>query len=155
VPGLQVLGPAGTHERLGVLTFRLADVPHMLVASVLGYEWGVGVRAGCFCAHPGMLHLLEVPPDEARRISALIESGDKRSVPGAVRASLGLYNTAADVDVLVEGLQAIAAGRYARRYELDARSGDYEPSGWLPHHEAFFSATHAERRSPARRMTDS
>lgn len=155
VPGLQMFGPTGTHERLGVLTFRMTDVPHMLVASVLGHEWGVGVRAGCFCAHPGMLHLLKVPRDEAHRISALIESGDKRSVPGAVRASLGLYNTAADVDVLVEGLHAIAAGQYERTYELEARTGEYVPSGWLPQYEAFFSATHAERRSPRRRMTDS
>jgi hypothetical protein len=102
-----------------------------------------------------MLHLLKVPRDEAHRISALIESGDKRSVPGAVRASLGLYNTAADVDVLVEGLHAIAAGQYERRYELDARTGEYLPSGWLPQYEAVFSATHAERRSPQRPMSDS
>ena len=60
-----------------------------------------------------------------------------------------------DVDVLVEGLHAIAAGQYERTYELDARTGEYVPSGWLPQYEAFFSATHAERRSPRRRMADS
>jgi selenocysteine lyase/cysteine desulfurase len=143
VPGLQLLGPRGAHERLGVLSFRLRDVPHMLVAAILGYEWGIGVRAGCFCAHPGMLHLLRVPADEARAVARQIEAHDKRSVPGAVRASLGLYNTPADVDALVEGLQAIAAGRYQRAYELETSSGDYMPAGWMPDFGAFFSATRA------------
>jgi cysteine desulfurase / selenocysteine lyase len=127
------------------LTFRMADVPHMQVAAILGYERGVGVRAGCFCAHPGMLHLLKVPHDEARQVARQIEAGDKRSVPGAVRASLGLYNTAEDVDALVEGLQAIAAGRYQRAYEVDEATGDYIPSGWMPDFSSFFSATRAGR----------
>lgn len=141
VPGLELLGPRGLDERVGVFGFRLANVPHMLVAAILGHEWGIGVRAGCFCAHPGMLHLLQVPHDVARRVAAEIEAHDKRNVPGAVRASLGLYNIEADVDALVEGLQAIAAGRYQHAYELDRQTGDYVPAGWLPAYWEFFSAT--------------
>jgi len=64
-------------------------------------------------------------------------------VPGAVRASLGLYNTTADVDALVEGLHAIAAGEYQRAYELEASTGEYLPSGWFPDFGEFFSATRA------------
>jgi selenocysteine lyase/cysteine desulfurase len=147
VPGLQLLGPHGLDERVGVFGFRFSEVPHMLVAAILGHEWGIGVRAGCFCAHPGMLHLLKVPQDEARRVADEIEAHDRSSVPGAVRASLGLYNTPADVDALVEGLQAIVAGRYQRAYEVDRTTGDYVPSGWLPAYREFFSATRAPATS--------
>ncbi|HEV7666188.1 MAG TPA: aminotransferase class V-fold PLP-dependent enzyme [Chloroflexota bacterium] len=139
VPGLQILGPGGADERLGVFSFRLMDMPHMLVASILGHEWGVGVRAGCFCAHPGMLHLLGVSDQEAQKFAAQIEAHDKRMVPGAVRASLGLYSTPADVDALVEGLQAIARGDYQRAYEVETHTGEYIPAGWMPDFGAFYS----------------
>ena len=154
VPGLDLLGPTGAHERLGVLSFRLRDVPHMLVASILGHEWGVGVRAGCFCAHPGMLHLLKVSPAEARAVARDIEAHDKRNLPGAVRASLGLYNTPADVDTLVEGLGAIAAGRHRRAYEPDVTTGDYLPAGWAPDFGDFFSTTRAPARAVEQRWTE-
>jgi selenocysteine lyase/cysteine desulfurase len=147
VPGLELLGPRGADERVGVFTFRLAHVPHMLVASVLGHEFGIGVRAGCFCAHPGMLHLLKVPQSEAHQVAAQIEAHDKRSVPGAVRASLGLYNTPADIDALIDGLQAIAAGQYQHVYELRTETGEYLPSGWLPRYGEFFSATRSATRT--------
>src|SRR5207253_3117880 len=123
--------PTSLNERVGVLTFTLQDVPHMLVASILGYELGIGVRAGCFCAHPGMLHLLKVSHSEAQVVASQIEAHDKSNVPGAVRASLGLHNTRADVDALVDGLKAIAAGEYQHAYELEAHTGEYVPSGWF------------------------
>jgi selenocysteine lyase/cysteine desulfurase len=141
VAGVELLGPQSSDEKVGVFSFRVAGVPHMQVAAILGYEWGIGVRAGCFCAHPGMLHLLRVPEAEARRVARLIEAHDKRQVPGAVRASLGVYSTREDVGALVEGLEAIAAGRYQSAYELDTRTGDYMPSSWMPQFSDFFSAT--------------
>src|SRR5262249_14642964 len=123
-----------------------------LVAAILGHEFGIGVRAGCFCAHPGMLHLLQVPAAEACEVAARIEQHDKTTVPGAVRASLGLYNTASDVDALVDGLQAIAAGRYQHAYELERSTGDYTPTGWLPAYWEFFSATRPQTASHTGRL---
>jgi hypothetical protein len=138
---------------VGVFSFVIDGVSHMQVAAVLGYEWGIGVRAGCFCAHPGMLHLLRVPDPEARRVSRLIEVGDKRQVPGAVRASLGLYNTAADIDALTEALEAIVAGRYQQAYEIDARTGEYLPVCWRPEFTEFYSPSKTPRiSSSARRL---
>jgi selenocysteine lyase/cysteine desulfurase len=130
IPGLRLLGPDGSDERLGVLSFVIEGMPHTLVASILSHEWAVGVRSGCFCAHPGMLHLLRISREQAHRVSTRIALGDKRDVPGAVRASVGLYVTRADIDVLVEGLEAIVAGRYQRVYEQDVASGEYFPRAW-------------------------
>ena len=60
VPGLRVLGPQTADARVGVMSFVLPTISHAFVAAILSYEWGIGVRAGCFCAHPGMVYLLGV-----------------------------------------------------------------------------------------------
>ena len=40
----------------------LEGVPHALVAARLSAEHGIGVRHGCFCAHPYLLRLLGLSP---------------------------------------------------------------------------------------------
>jgi cysteine desulfurase/selenocysteine lyase len=138
---LQLYGdvnPQTTDQRLGVIPFNLTGVPHALVAAILGYEWGIGVRHGCFCAHPYLLHLLGVSKTEADRVRADMLAHDRREMPGMVRASFGLYNTTAEVDVLVEALSRIARGDYRGRYEQDSRSGDYQAIGWTPNLAQYF-----------------
>ena len=75
-PGIRLYGRAigRAGERVGVVPFTLEGVDHGLVAAVLGYEHGIGVRSGCFCAHPYMAHLLGLDQREseawARRVGA-------------------------------------------------------------------------------------
>jgi selenocysteine lyase/cysteine desulfurase len=105
VPGIQLFGdrdPARAAERLGVIPLMLEHVPHFLVSAVLGHEFGIGVRSGCFCAHPYILHLLHLTPAEAHQVRERMLGGDRSEMPGLVRASFGLYNSTADVDALVE-----------------------------------------------------
>ncbi len=115
VPGLTIYGDAAgdNADRVGVLSFNLASVDHALVAAVLGYEAGIGVRNGCFCAHPYVSALLGV------RVGAPSDwrEADGRLRPGMVRLSLGAYNTAADIDAAADILTAVAAGRYVTAYE--------------------------------------
>ncbi len=142
IPGLHLLGsgdPEQVENRLGVISFVLEDVPHALAAAILAYEHGIGVRNGCFCAHPYLLRLLNVPPEEIARHQAAIQRGDRSHIPGAVRASLGIYNTQAEVDILVEALAQIARGEYAGEYELDPATGDYVPIGYSVQFEEYFS----------------
>jgi cysteine desulfurase / selenocysteine lyase len=83
IPDLEVLGPRDLSERSGVVSFTLADVhPHDL-ATILDSE-GVAIRAGHHCAQPLMKRL---------------------GVGSTARASFYLYNTPADVDRLVDGLE--------------------------------------------------
>lgn len=124
VPGLAIYGDAAGDEadRVGVITFNLAAVDHALVAAVLGYEAGIGVRNGCFCAHPYVAHLLGVKVEAA----AAWVAPDAGLRPGMVRISLGAYNTAADIDAAVDVLTAIAAGRHVAAYERTSNA-EYAP----------------------------
>jgi len=110
VPGLRVFGdadPARAHRRLGVIPFDLAGLPHALVAERLSQEHGIGLRSGCFCAHPYLAHLLRLSPADVRRLQAVALHDGPAAMPGLLRVSLGLYNTAQEVDQLVATLQDI------------------------------------------------
>ena len=60
------LWPEGSVDRVGVATFNLDGYRHPLLAAVLSAEHAIGVRHGCFCAHPLIARLLDVPHAEAR-----------------------------------------------------------------------------------------
>ncbi len=107
VPGLRVLGPPAGPDRVGVISFLLPGLPHDLVAAYLSYEHGIGVRSGCFCAHPGVMHLMGGSPEEAQTTIERMRKHERVGLPGAVRASLGLQNSKADVDRLVTALRQL------------------------------------------------
>jgi selenocysteine lyase/cysteine desulfurase len=129
VPGLELLTlwPRGTVDRVGVATFNLAGYRDPLLAAILSAEHAIGVRHGCFCAHPLMTHLLGVPDAEARRLHAELRAGGEPQLPGAVRASIGLGTTAEDIDRLVGALREIAIHGPAARYVHDPGHDEYRP----------------------------
>ncbi|MEZ4617071.1 MAG: aminotransferase class V-fold PLP-dependent enzyme [Caldilineaceae bacterium] len=133
VPGLVLYGesdPAKVIERVGVIPFNLTGYPHELVAAILGYEGGIGVRNGCFCAHPYVVRLLKLNPTEQQAWQQEILAGNKSRMPGMVRVSLGCQNTRADIDHLVTLLQQIVKGDFEGDYLVDRSTGDYHPIGY-------------------------
>ena len=61
--GVRVLGPSsesGEREGLAVAAFTVEGMHHALVAARSSAEFGIGVRHGCFCAHPYLIRLLGV-----------------------------------------------------------------------------------------------
>ena len=130
--------PARATRRLGVIPFNLSGVPHFLTAAILGYEFGIGVRNGCFCAHPYVLKLLGATPESTDRVRGEMLAHDRSHMPGLVRASFGLYNTCEEVDEFVGALEKIIRGEYHGRYRQNQASGDYVPEGWKPRFEEFF-----------------
>jgi selenocysteine lyase/cysteine desulfurase len=135
VPGVRLLGPGLATPTLPLATFVVEGVPHALVAARLSAEFAIGVRHGCFCAHPYLLRLLGLTPDEVASYRRAVLAGDRRGIPGAVRASAGLSTSAGDVDRLVAAVGLIAAGSDPPApYEQDPGSGDYWPvvdvPGW-------------------------
>ncbi len=131
IAGLRQTGPCGPDaDQVGVVSFTLDGVDHGLVAAVLGYEHAVGVRSGCFCAHPYLAHLVGMDPPTARAWARRVHDGDKRNAPGMVRISLGCYSDTADIDRAVDALERIAAGEVAGDYRCDEH-GEYRPTGYV------------------------
>jgi cysteine desulfurase/selenocysteine lyase len=80
VPGLRLIGTAA--HKVGVLSFVLEGVDTEAMGRFLDHE-GIAVRVGRHCAQPTMRCF---------------------GVTGTVRPSFALYNTHAEVDVLVEAV---------------------------------------------------
>lgn len=85
IPGVRLIGTA--KHKAGVLSFVIEGVHPHDAGSILDYE-GVAVRTGHHCAQPVM---------------------DRFGVPATVRASLGVYNTRADIDALAAGVKKAQA----------------------------------------------
>jgi cysteine desulfurase/selenocysteine lyase len=85
VPGLTIYGPSPDEPRGTAIAFALEGVHPHDVAEILGRE-GICVRAGHHCAQPLMRKL---------------------GVAATSRASIGVHNTTADVDRLVDGLDEV------------------------------------------------
>jgi len=130
--------PESAAGRLGVIPFNVKGMSHFLVATILGAEFGIGVRNGCFCAHPYLLHLLGLSPQEAESVRRGILANDRRDMPGMVRISFGMYNTAEEVDVLIDAVGRIARGKFYGRYEQDMASGEYRAVDWNPDLSHYF-----------------
>jgi selenocysteine lyase/cysteine desulfurase len=130
IEGVTVLGPGPDTDTLSVAAFTVDGMHHALVAARLSAEWGIGVRHGCFCAHPYLLRLLGVGPQGVAEARAAVQRGDRREIPGAVRASCGLGTSGEDVDTLLIAVQALAAGEPAPvTYTQDDVTGDFWPEG--------------------------
>ncbi|HYV43024.1 MAG TPA: aminotransferase class V-fold PLP-dependent enzyme [Thermoanaerobaculia bacterium] len=135
IPGLIVYGdahPGNAASRLGVVPFNVRGVPHALVAAVLSCEWGIGTRNGCFCAHPYVKALLHVSEIEGRAVEKSILARDRSTIPGAVRASFGLFNRISDIDALGEALEAICRHDFDPGYVLDPERGEYTHPEFSP-----------------------
>jgi selenocysteine lyase/cysteine desulfurase len=133
IPGVRVYGqtePTRANEKVGAIPFNLDGVSHFLLAAILGYEGGIGVRSGCFCAHPYVVHLLDLDEATASSWREQMLRGDKSNMPGMVRASFGCYNSFEDVDRLLEMIARVADGDYMGDYRLTPSTGEYIPAGY-------------------------
>ncbi len=141
IPEVQLLAPpdyANLDNRLGVIAFNVGGIPDGRVAAVLCYEGGIGVRTGCFCAHPYLKKLLKVTSEESQMMIKKILSGRWVNIPGAIRASFGVYNNFDDIDNFVDMIERIIEGDYIGEYELDESSGEYLPKGHDLNPEEYF-----------------
>jgi selenocysteine lyase/cysteine desulfurase len=133
IDGVRLLGPSLDTPTLPVATFVVDGVPHALVAARLSAECGIGVRHGCFCAHPYLLRLLGLSEHEVHEYRDAVLRGDRRRMPGAVRASGSIATSGADIDRFLEAVANIANGsRPTVPYEQDTNTGDYWPNGSTP-----------------------
>jgi cysteine desulfurase/selenocysteine lyase len=83
IEGVQIHGPAKVEDRGGAVSFTVPGIHPHDVSTILDRQ-GIAIRAGHHCAQLLMRRL---------------------DVPATNRASFGLYNTAEEVDALVEGVE--------------------------------------------------
>jgi selenocysteine lyase/cysteine desulfurase len=133
--GVKVFGsadPDRLDDRLGVIALSVDGMHHGKVAAILGFEGGIGVRNGCFCAHPYILRLLKVDEEDALIHQEEILGGDRSRLPGLVRISFGCYTTVDEIDHTIEMLARIVDGDYRGDYRQDRATGDFFPRGFVP-----------------------
>ena len=83
IEGLKIIGTA--KEKAGILSFILGDVHPHDIGTILDSQ-GIAIRTGHHCAQPVM---------------------DRFGIPATARASLAFYNTKAEIDTLVEGIDQV------------------------------------------------
>jgi selenocysteine lyase/cysteine desulfurase len=133
IPGVRIVGGCqmvNLTQRVGVIPIQVDGYNHAQLAAILGYEWGIGVRNGCFCAHPYIKHLLGVSDAELDGYLGELRAGRSMLLPGLVRISLGLHNTPADIDYLATALEAIRQRGPQATYDFDATTESYSPAGF-------------------------
>jgi selenocysteine lyase/cysteine desulfurase len=112
IPGVEVYGikdpglPAFA-QKGGVICFSVKDTMAGPVAEALAAH-GIGIRSGCHCAHLLVKHVLHIHPVLEQFQGVILTLFPKLSLPGVDRVSLGLENTAEDVDALLAALAEIA-----------------------------------------------
>jgi cysteine desulfurase/selenocysteine lyase len=141
VPGITIYGNSDSNidvDRGGAVSFNAKEVPHALLAAILGYEWGIGVRNGCFCAHPYGIKLLGLDEKALKYHAELISKGNWTKAPGMVRVSFGIYNTEEEINYFIEALKSIATKGPGSRYTLNPKTGEYIPEGKLMDFDKIF-----------------
>lgn len=83
IPGIRLIG--NPEHRSGVVSFLVGDIHPSDMGTLLD-RLGIAVRTGHHCAEPLM---------------------DRFGIPGTVRASFSFYNTRAEVDALVSGIERV------------------------------------------------
>jgi selenocysteine lyase/cysteine desulfurase len=128
IDGVRLLGPSACPGGLPVATFVVEGVSHALVAARLSAEHAIGVRHGCFCAHPYLLRLLGLTSPEVADYREAVLRGDRRRIPGAVRASAGICTTGDELDRFLAAVAGIAGGDPPSvPYAQDDHTGDFWP----------------------------
>ncbi len=146
IPKVILFGPTDNlKNKVGVITFNIEGMHNALVAAIFGTEGGIGLRNGCFCAHPYVKRLLKMNPEDDKKLTAEMVAGNKSNIPGLVRASLGCYNNEEDIDRFLEILQMITAGKYRGDYVLNPRTGTFTAEGYKPDFEKCFSFGESKR----------
>ncbi|MFH1354959.1 MAG: aminotransferase class V-fold PLP-dependent enzyme [Candidatus Omnitrophota bacterium] len=126
-------------DRAGVVTFNAQGISHALLAAVLGYEWGIGVRNGCFCAQPYVTKLLGLDQVAVANYAEQIRKGNWSKVPGMVRASFGIYNTEEEIDYFIQALTSILEKGAQASYTMNPQTGEYSPEERASDFDQYFS----------------
>ncbi len=127
-------------ESVAVFPFGVDGYHHFLVSAFLGYERGIGVRAGHLCQYALIRRLLSTSEEDRFHIRQEVASGDRRRMYGLVRASCGIATTLDELDILSNALHDLVDQGPAASYE-QGLNGEYHIPGWTPTHQSLLLQT--------------
>lgn len=108
IDGVEMLGDIPLDKKIGVASFNIKNKYHEEVSSKLNDFGGIATRNGCFCAHPYLTELIGVSPEQLQNLKNRVLAGEEPLMPGAVRATIGIYNTKEEIDKVLNCVEAIA-----------------------------------------------
>ena len=117
---------------LPVAAFTVDGMHHALVAARLSAEFGIGVRHGCFCAHPYLMRLLGLGREQGAYRDEVLH-GDRSACPGRCGPAPASTPRGSDITRLLNAVARIARGNQPPMpYRQDPRTGDFHPCGSVP-----------------------
>ncbi len=166
ISGVTVLGSIDLkrHPRAGVVTSKMDGLYHAIVSRAMSDYFAISTRDGCFCAHPYLMDLHQLPKEElAGFIHMMQTSPDLSKIPGGVRASLGVYSNEVDIQRYINATRWISKNRdrLNNEYSVDTHGNAIRHDGWAPgltHRSPFkhllkTSNGETKSRTSARRVT--
>ncbi len=134
IPGVHILAPEVT-DRLSIVSFYVENLHYNLIVKLLNDRFGVQTRGGCSCAGTYGHYLLHVDPTRSKRITDLIDKGDRSQKPGWVRISLHPTTTDEEAHYIGDALRQVVtnAERWAHDYDYSPETNEftnrYSPDG--------------------------
>ncbi|HRY33672.1 MAG TPA: aminotransferase class V-fold PLP-dependent enzyme [Bacteroidales bacterium] len=113
IPGVSVYGlrrpdAESFSAKGGVIPFSMKGLMAPKLAAELAARGGIGIRAGCFCAHILVKHLYGLSPRLERFQRFIVKTLPRLSLPGMARISFGITNTEAEVTHFLQVMAGIA-----------------------------------------------
>jgi len=126
ISGLRILA-ANQPERIGCISFYIADLHYNLAVKLLNDRYGIQVRGGCSCAGTYGHYLLQVSIDHSKSITDQISAGILSDKPGWVRLSLHPTMTNSEAQYIVDAITTLASQHreWARDYRYCSRTNEF------------------------------
>lgn len=112
-------------DRIGVFPFNLLAYNYAMLSAILDNEFAIESRSGTICNHRLVRRWFNVSDEEQKNIENEISKGNLLASYGIVRASLGIHNTFADIDALVNALKSL--NKRENKYQAVPDEGVYMP----------------------------
>lgn len=126
LPKLHILAD-NIRERLGVISFYIEGLHYNLGVKLLNDRFGVQMRGGCSCAGTYGHYLLHVSQQHSKSITDKINLGDLSDKPGWIRMSIHPTMTDAEVDFVLDALEAVYHNHqeWAQDYEYNTHTNEF------------------------------
>jgi len=113
ISGIKILGPSDPGDAMvaskgAVVAFEMKGLMANKVAQELAVRGGIGIRAGCHCAHILVKYLIGITPILEKIQYLIISIVPGLTLPGVARISLGIENTRQEIEVLLTILAELA-----------------------------------------------